>query len=298
MRTLQTLTVLTAFALLAGCQNMTRPESETSIASSEAVGEAADVAAMTGVTADSVKLVKTGALRLQVADADQSIRDLSTLTQSLGGMITHQNLEYQPINSREVVLSTDSLLLLTAIAPQATVIARIPAQNLEAFLFSATDKSLYPQSRSYDIDDQSLQYLQKVLQSRNRTEVLAQPSGNKGFTKADRVAMGDDAIDQNLAARRIDADTRYSTVRLKLSQHPIIRKERIANTNIAAYRTPAGQRFRMALNDGGRVFTDVFFGLVHLWAFILVGILVFFGIRYARRSGDKKGSLGTVETAA
>ncbi len=100
--------------------------------------------------------------------------------------------------------------------------------------------------------------------------------------------MGDDAIDQTLATRRIDADVRFSTGSLQLTQHPVLRKERIVNPQITAYRTPAGQRFSMALSSGGCLFSDVFFGLLHLWAFILLGIPVFFGIRYGRRRLGKQ----------
>lgn len=286
MKRLPVLVAAAGLAALVGCQNANRYESN---ASSESVVVAGDevAASISGVSADSAKFVKTGALQLQVANADSAIRDFSALAQSLGGMITHQNLEYPLSNSRRVALSADSVMLVTALSPQANITARIPAQNLENFLFRVTDNSLYPISRSLDIDDQSLLYLQNTLRSRNRTEVLAQNSGNKGFNKADRVNMGDEAIDQTIANRRIDADVRYSTVTLQLTQHPIIRKETIANTDISAYRTPAGKRFSMAMSEGGRLFADVFFGLLHLWAFILVGILVFFSIRYARRNFRK-----------
>ncbi|RYD51010.1 MAG: DUF4349 domain-containing protein [Sphingobacteriales bacterium] len=281
-----TLLIASIWLLLAtGCQNASTEKA----ASYESVAAADGASAVDAaeIAADSVKLVKTGALQLQVADVDRVTRELTQLTQTLGGRLFHQELTYQTLNRREVKLSEDSLLLVEALEPQALLSVRIPAQNLDAFLFGATDKSLYPLSRSLDIDDQSLRYLENVLKVRNRTETLNNGS-SKGLSKNGRVAMGDEAIDQTLANRQIDADVRYSVVNLQLKQHPIIRKETVANTDISAYRLPAGKRFAMALGEGGRVFADVLFALLHLWVFILigVGILMLYRFRKAkRRSG-------------
>jgi hypothetical protein len=281
MKRLTFLIAAVSLLLATGCQNASTEKAASYESAAAADGTAVvDAEAVT----DSVKLVKTGALQLQVADVDRVTRELVQLTQMLGGRVFHQELTYQTLNRREVKLSNDSLLLVEALEPQALLSVRIPSQHLDTFLFGATDKSLYPLSRSLDIDDQSLRYLENVLKVRNRTETLTTGS-SKGLSKTGRVAMGDEAIDQTIANRQIEADVRYSVVNLQLRQHPVIRKETVANTDISAYRLPAGKRFIMALSEGGRVFADVLFGLLHLWVFILigVGVLWMYRVRKAKR---------------
>src|SRR5687768_1842489 len=90
---------------LLSCQNYRdRNEQPTALSDSTSI---------TGLTGDSIKLVKTGNLIVKVKDIQESARAVSGLAQKLGGMIFSQNLEYEETGSKELWNSTDSITVIT-----------------------------------------------------------------------------------------------------------------------------------------------------------------------------------------
>lgn len=241
-----------------------------------------DSLSVTGLTADSVKLVKTAATDIKVRDVEQSVRAVSVLAQKSGGMLTLQHLEAVEQGRRELKLSADSLLVITAVAPRANITARIPSGNLEAFLFGVADLGYFTGSSHLQVDDKSLLYLENALKQKNRADVLTQPAGKRRSTATtlQAIAVKDEAIEQNMANRTIDAEVNYSTVNLTLFQNPVVRKEVIANTNIEGYQPPFGRRLGNALADGWQYFLSFVVAVAHLWLFILSGCIVYAGYKY------------------
>lgn len=241
-----------------------------------------DSVSVTGLTADSVKLVKTAATDIKVRDVEQSVRAVSALAQKSGGMLTLQHLEAVEQGRKELKLSADSLLVITAVAPRANLTARVPSGNLEAFLFGVADLGYFTGSSHLQVDDKSLLYLENALKQKNRANVLMQPAGNRKSTAAtlQAIAVKDEAIEQNMANRNIDAEVNYSTVNLTLFQNPVVRKETIANTNIGEYQPAFTQRLGNALADGWQYFQLFVIAFAHLWMFILSGFIVYAGYKY------------------
>ncbi|HVF97754.1 MAG TPA: DUF4349 domain-containing protein, partial [Flavisolibacter sp.] len=137
-----------------------------------------DSTSVTGFTGDSVKLVKTAGIRFKVKKVEQSTRAVSALAQQLGGAV--YNLDFQAAEGgrKELKISEDSLLVLSTTSPQAEITVRMPAQNLEAFLFGVSDIGYYTGSSQLKLDDRSLIYLANALKQKTRTDVLAkQPAG-------------------------------------------------------------------------------------------------------------------------
>lgn len=241
-----------------------------------------DSVSVTGLTADSVKLVKTAATDIKVRDVEQSVRAVSALAQKSGGMLTLQHLEAVEQGRKELKLSADSLLVITAIAPRANLTARVPSANLEAFFFGVADLGYFTGSSHLQVDDKSLLYLENALKQKNRANVLMQPAGNRKSTATtlQAIAVKDEAIEQNMANRNIDAEVNYSTVNLTLFQNPVVRKETIANTNIGEYQPAFTQRLGNALADGWQYFQLFVIAFAHLWMFILSGFIVYAGYKY------------------
>lgn len=241
-----------------------------------------DSVSVTGLTADSVKLVKTAATDIKVRDVEQSVRAVSALAQKSGGMLTLQHLEAVEQGRKELKLSADSLLVITAVAPRANLTARVPSANLEAFFFGVADLGYFTGSSHLQVDDKSLLYLENALKQKNRANVLMQPAGNRKSTATtlQAIAVKDEAIEQNMANRNIDAEVNYSTVNLTLFQNPVVRKETIANTNIGEYQPAFTQRLGNALADGWQYFQLFVIAFAHLWMFILSGFIVYAGYKY------------------
>jgi hypothetical protein len=241
-----------------------------------------DTTSVTGLTGDSVKLVKTAATNIKVKDVEQSTRAVSALAQKFGGMLTLQNLEAVEQSRKELKLSSDSLLVITAVAPHADITARVPSQNLEAFLFGVADLGYLTTSTHLQVDDKSLTYLENALKQKNRTEVLNSPSTKpKSPSSAlQTIAVKDEAIEQDIANRTINAEVNYSTVNLNLYQNVVVRKETIANPYLDNYDLPFWSRLGNALENGWAYFLSFVVGIAHLWLFIGVGVLVVTAYRY------------------
>ena len=72
---------------------------------------------ITGLTGDSVKLVKTGNLHFKVKDIQQSSKAVSNLAKELGGMVFNQSLEHTETGKSELKISADSLMTVTVFKP-------------------------------------------------------------------------------------------------------------------------------------------------------------------------------------
>jgi hypothetical protein len=255
--------------------------------------EIADTTSITGFTGDSVKLVKTASIHCKVNDAHRSARAVSQLAQSLGGMISHQNIESTQNQSKEIPISDDSILVIAAYTTQADITARIPAQNLEEFMYGIADIGYFTFSSRMDIDDRSLDFLANTLKQQNRLQVLSDASHKKvkDINATQVIYTKDEAIGQEITNRRIDADVKYSTLQLNLYQNPVVRKEIIANYTISGYHLPFSKSLNNAFNNGWQYFLNFVLVLAYLWPFIFLAIAVWMIFKYfqsKRRSGLSK----------
>lgn len=251
--------------VLAGCQNADNKNYETALSDSTSIF---------GLTGDSVKLVKTASINLKVADVGHSVKELSGLAQTLGGMVFHQNLQAVIDARKELKLSQDSLLVVSGITPRAEVTVRVPSQNLEAFFYGAADLGYFTDQSTLHIDDRSLLYLENSLKQRARKESLANAPATKGSVQK-TIDVKDEMIQQLIANKTIDADAAYSAVDLRLFQNTIVRKETVANNAVADYELSFGHRLGNALNEGWSFFVTFFLALVHLWVFVLLALGLF-----------------------
>lgn len=273
MKPLSALLTIFLFVFLLGCSN---GENANTIAALN------DSTSVTGLTGDSVKLVKTACIHFKVKDAEQSTRAISALAQKFGGLIYNQNIESIEGSRNELKISDDSLMVISTFTPQADITVRIPSENLEEFMFRVADIGYFISSSKMHIDDKSLWYLENLLKQKNRTDVLSKPTGDKRktLTAHQTIVVKDDVIDQQINNRTVDADVKYSTVNLSLFQNPIVRKEIIVNYVISDYQLPFGQRFSNAIKDGWQYFLVFAIALTHLWMFILLAIAIVLTYKY------------------
>ncbi len=240
-----------------------------------------DSTSYSGLTGDSVKLVKTATLDFKVKDIEQSTRAVSGLVKEYGGMVYSQTITSAEEGRKELKLSSDSLLVITAFTPHAAITLRVPSANLEELMFHVADLGYYTAGSQLSIDDRSLAYLQNALKQKVRTNVISRPvSKNDHTSTLTAIAIRDEAIDQQMANKSIDGDVAYSSITLSLSQNASIRKEVIANYMLSDYDLPFGQRLLNATGDGWQYFLEFILALLHLWMFILIGFAAYLSYSY------------------
>ena len=240
-----------------------------------------DTTSFTGVVDGSVKLVKTASIRSKVKDIETGIHTLSQVVHQHQGMVFHQTITSNQINEKELALSDDSLLIVSTYSPTASVTVRVPAENLQQFLFDVSSIGYLTDKNTLDIKDKSLEYLQNKLKQNNRRSIPAKTN------MINNVKLKDEAADQKVANLAIDADVRYSPVTIELYQNQIIKKEVVANHHISSYQLPFSARFLAALKNGIVIFESFILMLLNLWAVILLGVFVYFGYRLYKKKSLK-----------
>jgi hypothetical protein len=127
------------------------------------LSETADSTSYSGLTGDSVKLVKSGSVRFKVGDIGQGARAVSAITKRVGGMLYSQSLEYVETERNELKISNDSLLVVTVSMPEANITVRVPSEHLEEYMYAVADLGYFTSSSEINIDDRSLAYLENKL---------------------------------------------------------------------------------------------------------------------------------------
>lgn len=149
MKTLFLVISVSAFILFSGCQSTGSTEDKYFISDSSSI---------TGLKGDSMKLVKAAGIGLKVLNVFQSVQAVSKIIHSSGGLVIHQNIISIENQSREFKISDDSFLVVTSYTPHAEIIARVPAYNLEDFMYSIANMGYFVLHSNMDTDDKSLDY--------------------------------------------------------------------------------------------------------------------------------------------
>ncbi|MFL5741575.1 MAG: DUF4349 domain-containing protein [Flavisolibacter sp.] len=237
----------------------------------------ADSTSTGGVPGDSVKLVKTAEINCKVKDVEKSTRDLSEMTAKFGGMVFHQVVSSEENEKKELRISADSLMVISTTTPQSDVMVKVPAKNLNDFLFSVSSLGYFTENSTLDIQDKSLEYLENTLRQKNRKEVLAdKPLKPTLSSNLKTIDIKDEMTSQQINNLTIDAEVSYSPVHLHFYQNPEVRKEVIANYNLDDYQLSFSKRFSAAMQEGWQYFVEFFLVLAHLWVFIVIVIVLYF----------------------
>ena len=265
------------FIIICGCQN-NAGENDTAKALT-------DSTSVSGLSGDSVKLVKTASIDFKVKDVEKAGWGVSALAQQLGGKIFHQHLETIEGERKELKISGDSLMVITAYTPHAAISVRVPSENLELFLHNIADLGYYTSSSQLDIEDKSLAFLGNELKQKNRQRELAKPGNTvKGLASLQAIYVKDAVKDQSIANRAIDADVNYSLVNISLFQNSLVRKEVIANYIISGYELPFSKRLLNAIGNGWEMFLSFVLFLAHFWMFLLLAGIAWITYRYLQQN--------------
>ena len=272
--------VLAAACLAAtGCQQNDHHYQEQNLSR-----ELSDSTSVTGLTGDSVKLVKTAGVHLKVREVEKTTKAISEVARKYGGAIHYQNFRSPQTGQKELKVSDDSLLVITTISPQADLTLRIPSADLEPFLFEVVELGYRTEDVVVKIDDKSLLYLEHSLRQKNRvaatTTVKEKADSN---TNWQTLQAKDEAVAHYIANKAIDAEAAYSTIELFLSQNAIVQKEMIANYTLAEYQLPLSSRIGQAFLKGGDLFLNLAVALLHLWPFALLGVFSYTVYKFRQR---------------
>jgi hypothetical protein len=265
------------FIIVCGCQN--------NAGENDLVKALSDTTSIAGLSGDSVKLVKTASIDFKVKDVEKAGWGVSALAQQLGGKIYHQNLEAIEGERKELQISGDSLMVITAYTPHAVIAVRVPSEHLELFLHNIAELGYYTSSSQLDIEDKSLAFLANDLKQKNRQGELSKPGNTtRDLASMQSIKVKDDMIGQGIANRAIDADVDYSLVNISLFQNALVRKEVIANYILTGYELPFHKRLLNTIGSGWEMFLSFVLFLAHFWMFLLAAGISWITYRYLQQT--------------
>ncbi len=272
------LVILAALCLLGACK---RSGNYEPINNQDKYASADSATSISGDTAET-KLLRTASMDMKVKDVQNASKQIMQLTSQYKGMVTHHEIRSQEVNSKDMPLSQDSIQRVTVYRMTGNITTKVPVESLQQFLDQAGKMGLHVNVRRMDIEDRTLDYLSAQLKLHSRSQIIDQQKSGKVKIKdpATVLYLKDDMIDQKINNRRIDDAVQNSTVDFSLYQNNTVSIEHVVNDNPSAYPISFFKQMAFALSNGCTLFADFVVGLANLWIFLVLGVLVWFTVKY------------------
>ena len=259
-----------------GCKNAEKKYG--SVASTEELSRAE--------SADSTlaeKIIKTADMRFRVKDVQSTKEKLSQAIKALGGTVAEFSIQSVIQETQKVKQSIDSLKEITAYRTEGYLVAKVPSEKLDDFTNTIAKMAVFVDNQSMKMDDQSIAYLANKLKAGNRIEAIDRI--NKMATKKSpnvetSLNIKDDYVDKKIENLLIDSRVKYSTITLNFYQDNTIKTAVVANDNVYDYKPAFVNRLWLGIVNGWTIFKEIILALSNLWMLVLVGVVVFFVIRY------------------
>jgi hypothetical protein len=258
-------------------------EAESGTASTENAADSVEtqIAALSDGKPTNRKFIRTAELVFRANDVQETATTIERIVQGASGFLVYQHLSNQ-VNEQSVSeLSRDSSLETIQYTMQDEVTVRVPVANFDTVLRQITQLAVFLDDQVVQSDDVSFQVLS------NHMTIRRAASGTK------KQGRGSDELSgyQQEEADRAKVDNlsltdrmKYSDIRLKFTQRPMVKHRVIANdNNTKKYQPGFGRKFMNALADGWSLVEWFFLLLIQLWSLILAGLVVWFLYRKYRK---------------
>lgn len=233
------------------------------------------------------KIIKTADMRFRVKDVQDTKEKLSSVIKSQGGTVAEFSISSYIHETTKVRFSIDSLKEINSYQKEGLLVAKIPSENLDDFTNSIAKMAVFVDNQAMKMDDQSIAYLSNKLKAQNRSEALNtinQTAKRKGNNVETSLFIKDDYVDKKIENMNIDERVKYSTITLNFYQDRTVKTLIVGNDNLSDYKPGFFRRLGLNMMDGWKYFKELILALSHLWMFFVMGLVVFFGIRYYLRS--------------
>jgi len=245
------------------------------------------------------KMIRTANIKFKVKDVIKATYTIENIVAKNNGFVENTTLASQINYTKETWIKEDSVLVTTYYTVFNTLVLRVPNTNLDATLKEIAQLVDFMDYRIINAKDVTLDLLSKRLEQ-NRLARYDSRMINAIDSKGKRLNDVSDA-EANLLRKQQQADEaklanlqmldkiKFSTITLSLYQNQSIKYEVIAKEKkIKSYSTPFNTRFVEALKFGWDIIVEICLFLVNIWTIILIAGLVFCGVKYFKKRGNKE----------
>ena len=265
--------ILTIF----GCQ-----KSNEKYASTDTVGTQ-DLSRETADSTAIEKIVKTADMRFRVKNVQNTKEQLSKTIKKEGGTVAEFSIESTIQETDKIKQSTDSLKEITSYRTQGYLVAKVPSEKLDEFTNTIAKMAVFVDNQSMKMDDQSIAYLSNKLKAQNRVDAIEKinkVASKKSANVESSLYIKDDYVDKRIENMQIDSRVKFSTITLNFYQDNTVKTMIVANDNLYDYRPAFINRLWLGIVNGWTIFKEIIIAISNLWMLILVGIAIFFTIKY------------------
>jgi len=256
-------------------------------------------AAMENPNDTTRRMIRTADIKFKVSDVINTTYNIENIVVKHNGFVEDTRLTSQINYTKETSIKEDSILKTTYYTVVNTLVLRVPSAQLDSTLKEIAQFVQFMDYRNISAKDVTLDLLSKRLEQNRLARYdsrMTNAIDSKG-RRLDDVSNAEDnllrkqaqADEAKLANLQILDQIKFSTITLSLYQNQSIKYEVIAKEKtVKSYSTPLGTRFIDALKDGWAILVEIFLFIINVWPIILIGILVFWGVRYFKKRISKR----------
>lgn len=229
---------------------------------------------------DSVhKFIRTANLKFETSDVARSTVAIEDVAIQMGGFVCKSNLSTQVFQEDEKPYSVDSLMRVSKVRIEASVVIRVPVSKLDSTLKLISKEVKFLDYRNVDANEVSRQLLagKMSLQRLNSHDQRQEQHIDKGGKLNDVTGAEDSRFDRQMQADQQVLNTlelkdqiQYSTVELDLYQAEMLKKQLI-ESNVDRFEAGIGTRMGLAIHRGCSMLEWIVLALMHIWPLLLIG---------------------------
>jgi hypothetical protein len=237
---------------------------------------------------DKRQFIRTADLKFRVKDVIQSSYEIESITARMHGFVTHTQLTSNVENIERNEMSSDSTLISTEYRVVNTIHIRVPNTLLDSTLKEISKQISFLDYRSIHAEDVQLQLLANQLsEKRNehfqkRVIAAGNDSGKKQSNLSSEESLLETQEQKDIAHidnLKLTDQINYSSIKLELYQNQTVQYEMISNNKTDAFEPSFFYKFGESIKIGWKSLVSFFLSLIKIWAYLLVAILLFLGLK-------------------
>lgn len=239
--------------------------------------------------------VRRANMEFEVNNAVDATLRIEDIVAQKGGFVTNSQVAATNLWKEIQPFRADSAHETRHFQLEGTLSIRVPCAALDATLREIGRLAVFLDKRWVSTEDVELQLLEQSLATLREQQFQANLNAetpNKAAPKAERARNSQEMADQaRLNALKLEDDIRFSTVSIRIYQPPQVLRMVVAQENPAATAPPFAWRLGEAVGVGGAFFVSIVLGIIQLWGFLLLGLLVFLGWKWWQSRRVKMSTL-------
>jgi hypothetical protein len=221
-------------------------------------------------------VIKVAEIKLNVKNIEEDIQQFQQKVNALNGHVFHYEINNNRLLENEFQQSLDSSYQIYKIEPVGFMKVKVPVSQTDEFVNYVLSKNGVIEHFSLNEEDitEDLQEKKELIEVESKT---ASNKNNKNHQEEKIIHKTD--------FKKLDYKTNFIWFDISLNGESFIDKKIIASSK--NYRTPFYVSTLKALDSGWYLFSQLLVSLLHLWPFLLLGLLVFIIIKKRKITFNK-----------